>query len=75
LRNKAWQSVQDRIKDHGRFGNNTIAQATLLKYEDRLPHRKIQDELKRQFGLDISPATILDFARRAADAIQSECLE
>jgi transposase len=58
--------------NEGRFGNNTIAQATLLKYEDRLPHRKIQDALKRQFGLDISPATILDFTRRAADAIQSE---
>jgi len=39
----------------GRFGNNTIAQAVLLKYEDRL----------------ISPATILDLTRRAADAVQS----
>ena len=27
----------------GRFGNNAIAQATLLKYEDRLPHRKIRN--------------------------------
>ena len=27
----------------GIFGNNTIAQATLLKYEDRLPHRKIRN--------------------------------
>ena len=24
----------------GKFGNNVIVQATLLKYEDRLPHRK-----------------------------------
>ena len=56
----------------GRFGNNTIAQTTLLKYEDRLPHRKIQDALKRLHGLNISPATILDLTRRAADAVQSE---
>jgi transposase len=28
--------------------------------------------LKRQFGLDICPATILDLTRRAADAVQSE---
>ncbi len=35
----------------GIFGNNTIAQAALLKYEDRLPHRKIQNALMRQYGL------------------------
>jgi transposase len=56
----------------GRFGNNTIAQTTLLKYEDRLPHRKIRDALRRLHGLDISPATILDLTRRAADAVQSQ---
>jgi len=56
----------------GRFGNNIIAQTTLLKYEDRLPHRKIQDALGRMYGLDISPATILDLTRRAADAVQSQ---
>ena len=36
------------------------------------PHRKIRNALKRQFGLDISPATILDLTPRAADAVQSE---
>jgi transposase len=58
--------------DEGKFGNNTIAQATLLKYEDRLPHRKIQNALNRLYGLNISPATIFDLTRRAADAVQSE---
>jgi len=56
----------------GKFGNNAIAQATLLKYEDRLPHRKIQGTLKRLYRLQISPATIFDFTRRAAEAVQSE---
>jgi len=56
----------------GRFGNNTIAQTTLLKYEDRLPHRKIREALRRMHGLDISPAAILDLTRRAADAVQSQ---
>jgi transposase len=56
----------------GRFGNNIIAQTTLLKYEDRLPHRKIQNALRRLHGLNISPATILDLTRRAADAVQSQ---
>jgi transposase len=58
--------------NEGKFGNNIIAQITLLKYEDRLPHRKIQNALKRQYGLDICPATILDLTRRAADSIRSE---
>ena len=56
----------------GKFGNNTIAQATLLKYEDRLPHRKIENALNRMHGLKISPATIFDLTRRAAEAVQSE---
>ncbi len=57
--------------NEGKIGNNTIAQTTLLKYEGRLPHRKIQSILKRLHGLDISPATILDLTRRAADAVKS----
>ncbi|MCK9564770.1 MAG: IS66 family transposase [Methanothrix sp.] len=56
----------------GKFGNNVIAQATLLKYKGRMPHRKIHDAMMRLFGLKISPATILDLTRRAADAVQSE---
>ena len=56
----------------GKFGNNVIAQATLLKYDGRIPHRKIHDAMMRLFGLKISPATILDLTRRAADAVQSE---
>ena len=44
----------------------------MLKYGDRLPHRKIKDTLKRIYGLNVSPATILDLTRRAADAVQSQ---
>jgi transposase len=56
----------------GIFGNNTIAQVAVLKFEERLPHRKIQNVLKRQYGLGICPATILDLTRRASDAVRSE---
>lgn len=56
----------------GKFGNNTIAQATLAKYEDRLPHRKIQAALKRLHGLEISPATVFHLTCRAAEAVQSD---
>jgi transposase len=57
--------------NEGKFGNNAIALATILKYEDRLPHRKIQDALTRLYGLKVSPATILDLTRRASDAVRS----
>lgn len=56
----------------GKFGNNVIAQATLMRYEDRLPHRKIQDAMKRVYGLALSPATIFDLTRRAGDAVRPE---
>jgi transposase len=60
------------IPVEGRFGNNLIAHTTLLKYEDRLPHRKIQNALRRLHGLNICPATIFDLTRRAADAVQPQ---
>ena len=56
----------------GKFGKNVIALATLLKYDGRLPHRKIHETLTRLYGLKVSPATILDLTRRAADAIRPE---
>ena len=56
----------------GKFGNNIISQATLLKYADRLPHRKIHETLRKLHGLKISPATILDLTRRAAEAVQMD---
>jgi transposase len=37
-----------------------------------MPHRKIHHAMMRLVGLKISPATILDLTRRAADAVQSE---
>ena len=49
-----------------------IAQATLLKYDGRITHRKIHDAMKRLCGLKISPATILDLTCRADDKVQSE---
>ena len=68
---------EDAAKDpscpqEGKFGNSVIALAKIFKYEDRLPHRKIHDAMMRLYRLKISPATILDLTRRAADAIQPE---
>ncbi len=65
-------AVDSSHPHEGKFGNNAIALATLLKYEDRLPHRKVQNTLKRLYGMKISPATIFDLTRRAADAVRPE---
>lgn len=55
------------IPAKGRFGYNLIAQITLMKYEDRLPLRKIARALNRQHNLDLTPAAVLDILERAAD--------
>jgi transposase len=57
------------LPKEGDFGKNILAQTTLMKYEDRLPHRKIQEALNRQFGIEISPGAIFDFTRRTSDSL------
>ena len=59
------------LPDEGRLGLNLQAQIALMKYEDRLPHRKIANTLNRQYGLQLTPATILDVTRRVADKLQA----
>jgi len=56
----------------GRFGPRTMAHITLLKYDDRLPHRKVCRTLKREFGLEVTPATVLDVTRRVSHALRDE---
>lgn len=58
------------LPDEGRFGPNLQTEITLMKYEDRLPHRKIASTLNRKYGLNLAPATILDITRRAANKLQ-----
>lgn len=59
----------------GRFGNNVIAQSTLLKYDNRLPYRRVADTLERQYGLTITPACVLDLTRRASDKLKTDYKE
>lgn len=51
----------------GRFGKNVMVQVSLLKYEERLPHNKIQEVLKRQYELSITTASIFDITRRVSE--------
>lgn len=54
----------------GRFGYNLQAEITLMKYEDRLPYRKMANTLNRRYGLQLTPASILDITRRVSDKLQ-----
>jgi len=56
----------------GRFGKRLISQVTMMKYADRITYRKIRKALSRQYGIDLSAATVLDMARRASDAMRPE---
>ncbi len=58
--------------EEGRFGTNVLIQATLLKYEERIPYRKVSDLFEWQYNLEVSPATVLDFLRRTSDRLQPE---
>ena len=59
------------LPDEGRFGYNLQAEIALMKYEDRLPYRKISSALDRQYGLKLTPAAVLDITRRAADKLEA----
>lgn len=56
----------------GRLGVNALTHVTMLKYSGRVPHRRIAEMLESQFGLRVTPATILDVTRRATDALRKE---
>lgn len=54
----------------GRLGNNMQAMVVLAKYEDRLPCRKIESMLQRQYGLTVTASTALDVTTRVAQQLQ-----
>jgi len=67
---KRVETKHDDLPDSGSFGNNTLTQVSLMKFQDRLPYRKIQEALERQYGLKIAPASILDFTKRVSDKLE-----
>lgn len=44
----------------GRFGDNVLAHATLLKFDDRLPLRKAVSSLERHYGITITNVAVLN---------------
>ena len=64
--------AEDPFPKQSNFGANTLAHATLLKFDDLLPLRKVCSALERQFNLNISSATVFDMTRRVSDNLEVE---
>ena len=65
-------AADPRFPQSGRFGFNLMMEVVLMKFQQRLPLRRIQKVLHHQFKLDLSPATIWDLIRRVAAAGEEE---
>ena len=65
-------SEDSQCPKSGRFGFNLIAEAVMMRFEQRLPLRKIQQVLRNQFQLDLTPASIWVLIKRAAAAGEAE---
>ncbi|MEK6812701.1 MAG: IS66 family transposase, partial [Nanoarchaeota archaeon] len=54
----------------GKFGKNLMTEIALLKYEDRLPLKKIANNLQRQYHLVITPAAVLEILERVTGSCE-----
>jgi len=59
----------------GRFGKNAQAHISLLKYDDRLPIRKVAQSLERHYGLKISPSGIYKVTKRVSNNLKEPYYE
>lgn len=50
----------------GRFGKNVLTHVTLLKFDDRLPLRKVVSSLQRHYGITLSNVSILNLNEQVA---------
>ena len=54
----------------GCFGKNILAHTTLMKYDDRLPARKVVNTLNRSYLLSLTHSTVLNIVQRVVKAVQ-----
>lgn len=62
-----WESKPEEVPDKGIFGKNAQTHITLLKFDDRLPLRKVVSAIDRQFNLALTSKGIYDVTKRVAD--------
>jgi transposase len=63
-------AAESDLPDEGNFGKNVLGHVTLMKFEDRLPLRKVKRSLKRQHNIILTHPTVLDITRRVSDKLR-----
>lgn len=62
--------AESDLPEEGNFGKKLLSHVTLLKFEDRLPLRKVVRSLKRQHNVTLTHPTVLDITRRVSDKLR-----
>jgi len=55
---------------NGRFGKNVLTHVTLLKFDDRLPLRKVVSSLERHYNLTLTNVGVLNITDKVAKKLQ-----
>ena len=58
------------LSKKGCFGKNILTQTTLMKYDDRLPARKVVNTLNRSHLLTLTHSTVLNIVQRVVKSVQ-----
>jgi len=55
----------------GNFGHNVLDQTTLLKFDQQVPHGRIQEFYEAAFELELSTGSLFTFTRRVAEELRA----
>ena len=64
--------AESDLPEEGDFGKNVLTHVTLMRFEDRLPIRKVVGSLKRQHNIALTHTTVLDITRRVSDKLRAK---
>ena len=56
----------------GRFGPNLQAEVAAMKFDERLPMKKICDSFMARYGVKLTPATVLEILNRVKNKLQPD---
>ena len=63
-------TAETHLPKEGGFGKNILAHTTLMKYDDRLPARKVVNTLNRNHLLTLTHSTVLNIVQRVVKSVQ-----
>lgn len=63
-------TAETGLPKEGGFGKNILAHTTLMKYDDRLPARKVVNALNRNHLLALTHSTVLNIVQRVVKTAQ-----